>query len=411
MKTQLFLLTCLLLSINVFSQTNFESGYLIKTNDTKVDCFIKNEDWKSNPTTFEYKLMEDGEIKIGNLTTVKEFGSGESFKYIKATVDVDQSNDKVENLSDERNPLMKEETHFLRTVVEGNATLYYASKNNENRFFYKMNDGEIEQLIYKRYLVSVGKIGKNNRYKQQLANTFNCSQLVESDFANVSYTFKKLVSLFNKYNTCNNSASIEYNKKEKGHWFNLSVRPGVIFSSVQLGNPYGDDIDFGQKTGFRLGLEMEFVLPFNNDKWAFLVEPTYRTYSGEAEIQYVDFLTIKKYTTVNLTHTSIAIPIGMRHYFFLNEQSKIFINGGIVVDAIIKREVDSSDENKFDFNSTNESDLKGNAELGFSFGLGFKFKNKFSVEANITPSREIFEYNSISSSYNSFSIILGYSIF
>lgn len=411
MKLKLLLPTLLLLAFNAFSQTNFESGYLILNNGTKTDCLIKNEDWVGSPQTFEYKLSEDGELKIGSISNIKEFGSGESFKYVRATVDIDQSTDVVNNLTDVRNPIMKEETLFLKTLAEGKASLYYTERENIKRYFYNLDDGEIEQLIFKRYFVTSTKIGKNERYKQQLATTLNCSNLKESTFENLEYKVSKLVSLITNYNDCENSETIVYNKKEKGHWFNLSVRPGVTFSSLKLSNPYGSDIDFGQKTNFRLGLEMEFLLPFNNDKWAFIIEPTYRSYSSEMEIQYVDLLTIDKFTTITVEHSSIAFPFGIRHYFYLNDQSKIFVNGAAVADIIIKREVDSSNENKFDYNKTNESDLEGNAELGFSFGVGYKFKDKYSVEANISPNRGIFEYNLISSSYTMFSFVVGYTLF
>ncbi len=412
MKSKLLLITIFLISFSAISQTDFESGFLIQNNGNKVECLIKNEDWIGSPKNFEYKLEENGEVKVGDISNIKEFGAGESFKYIRTTVAVDQSTDVVNNLTDDRNPEMKEEILFLKTLVEGKASLYFSDRQNIKRYFYKLDDGDIEQLIYKRYMVTPSKMGKNERYKQQLALNLTCSSLKKTNFEKLEYKKSYLVKLIKDYNKCQNSQSVQYNKKEKEHWFNLSVRPGVSFSSLQLSNPYGDeDVDFGQNTGLRLGVEMEFLLPFNNDKWAFIIEPTYRTYSAEKEIQYVDFLTIKKFTNIEVTHTSIAFPIGLRHYFFLNDQSKIFINGGIVVDAVLKQEVNSTNENKFDYNKTNESDLEGNAELGFSFGLGYKFQNKFSLEANVSPSRQIFEYNLISSSYTSFSLILGYSLF
>ena len=47
MKLQLTTLL-LLISIFTYSQTKFQKGYFIKTNGDKVECLIKNEDWKNN---------------------------------------------------------------------------------------------------------------------------------------------------------------------------------------------------------------------------------------------------------------------------------------------------------------------------------------------------------------------------
>jgi len=193
MKLRLLFTILFLSAISVFSQTKYEAGYIIRANGQKVECLIKNEDWKGSPTTFEYKVGENGEIKIGNTSNIKEFGSGENFKYIVETLAVEQSSDKVGNLTEDRNPDFKEETLFLKVLVEGNASLYYSMRNGENRFFYKMNDGEIEQLIYKRYLTSSKQIAENNRYKQQLATDFECPNSQNLNFDNLEYKKSSLI--------------------------------------------------------------------------------------------------------------------------------------------------------------------------------------------------------------------------
>ena len=81
MKFQLFLLFIILSTFNAISQIHFEAGYFIQTNGDKVACLIKNEDWIGSPTSFTYKLEENGETKVGSLDNVIEFGSAQSFKY------------------------------------------------------------------------------------------------------------------------------------------------------------------------------------------------------------------------------------------------------------------------------------------------------------------------------------------
>ena len=72
--------------------------------------------------------------------------------------------------------------------------------------------------------------------------------------------------------------SFNIHAKTEKDWFNLSIRPGMNYATLSIGNDLTlsiTNIDFGNKLGFRLGLEAEFVLPFNKYKWAIIVEPTY----------------------------------------------------------------------------------------------------------------------------------------
>ena len=47
-----------ILATNCCAQISFEKGYYIDNSNQKVDCLIKNVDWKNNPTSFEYKLSD-----------------------------------------------------------------------------------------------------------------------------------------------------------------------------------------------------------------------------------------------------------------------------------------------------------------------------------------------------------------
>ena len=53
MKKQILLLLTTILSLNSYSQINFDKGYFINDSNQKVDCLIKNIDWKNNPTEIE----------------------------------------------------------------------------------------------------------------------------------------------------------------------------------------------------------------------------------------------------------------------------------------------------------------------------------------------------------------------
>src|SRR5690606_4747736 len=168
------------------------NGYFIKNDGSKEECLVQALDWGKNPVTFLYKRGENADTETGSIDNVKEFGVGKNTKFIRATVNIDQSSDALANLTYDRNPVFIEKTIFLQVLVEGKASLFFSSQETRNKFYFSFNNGEIEQLIYKRYLISPSKIGKNERYKQQLATTFKCEILSVKDFENLQYKIKEL---------------------------------------------------------------------------------------------------------------------------------------------------------------------------------------------------------------------------
>jgi hypothetical protein len=95
MKKLPFLLLATLLTINVYAQVVFESGYFIDNSGQKVECLIRNVDRSDNPTEFQYKLSERSEINTATIESVKEFGVDGFSKYIRSEVKIDRSSDNI----------------------------------------------------------------------------------------------------------------------------------------------------------------------------------------------------------------------------------------------------------------------------------------------------------------------------
>lgn len=215
MKNTFLLVFLIFFIFSAKSQNPYENGYFIKNDGTKINCFVRPLDWSTNPVTFQYKLAEDAKSEIGKIENVKEFGTDATSKFIRTTVNIDQSSEAIANLTYDRNPDFKEETLFVKVLVEGKASLFFTSRETKNRFYYSIDDGKIEQLIFKSYLVTRSKKGENKRYKQQLANGLKCEKLNEKDFEKLEYKSKDLIAIFEKYNTCVGSYFISFEKKKK----------------------------------------------------------------------------------------------------------------------------------------------------------------------------------------------------
>ncbi len=74
MRKQLLLIALFtILCAESYSQIIFENGYFIDESNNKIECLIKNVDWKNNPTEFEYKFSQNDTVHKATFKTVKEF--------------------------------------------------------------------------------------------------------------------------------------------------------------------------------------------------------------------------------------------------------------------------------------------------------------------------------------------------
>ena len=391
-----------LIKVSVQSQITYEKGYFIDNFGNKTECLIRNVDWMKNPHSFQYKVSENDDAQTGKLTNILEFGVNGESKFIKATVNIDRSSQEVDKLTLVREPSFSNETLFLMVLVEGKTTLYKYEDSYGPNYFYQLENGKIEPLVYRKYITRDNRVGENTQYKQQLFNELKNPKLNQKRFSNLSYSERDLTKLFKDYNLLN--GAVDYlDEKVKGNskeLFNLNIRPGLKFSSLvfQGSAPINNTTKYPSELGFRIGLEFEGILPFNKNKWALFVEPSYQTYKSELILrQDIN-------TAAEVNYNTTEISFGGRHYMFLGKDSKLFLNISYVLAW--------SNDSKINYNNGYYLELDNSSNL--AFGLGYKYKNKYILELNynldrgllpnyIGPGREAV--------FSSYSIILGYTIF
>jgi hypothetical protein len=203
-----------------------------------------------------------------------------------------------------------------------------------------------------------------------------------------------LIEIFSKYNQSVDPKTAETSVKPKKDLFNLNVRAGYSINKLSITNPSSPvyDIDFDNESQLRFSVEAEFILGFNKNKWAFIAEPTYQSY--ETEKVHRNFNTIVQYK-------SIEIPMGVRYYSFLNDNSKLFFN----FQYIIEFQLDSK------INYQPKTDLKVVSRKPIAMGLGYKFKDKYSVEFRYSTKNIVEQSDYLTSKFATTSVIFGYTIF
>jgi len=406
MKKNALLLFVLFVSLfSVTAQPHFEEGYFIDSSGQKVACFIKNMYWTNTPAQFSYKLTPDGEEHDGNATMVKEFGVEGIYKFEGHLVKIDRSSSKAATLSEEREPKFEEEVLFLRSVVEGKASLYLYQTVNLVRFFYRIDDSPVQPLIYKQYKVA-SRVVDNAEFRQQLSTELQCASLTREDFNRLNYDEKELQELFVKYNQCQNVDYKSFKSNNPTAKIHLSLRPGFNYTSLSIDNlEYANrKEDFDKRISFRMGIEAEFVLPMHRNKWSVFVEPTYQRYKSEVPNPEGPPADAK------VDYKSIELPIGIRHYFILNEKSMLFANAAYVLDF-------TQDDSKVEryisgYYVDLYMQLYARSKGSMAFGAGYKFDNKYSVEIRYQSSRDIFmDYVYWDSELRTLSVILGWTLF
>lgn len=403
-------ITAIIVLANVlpfFAQTNYVSGYYITNTNEKVSCQLLNKDWLYNPTEVKVRMSDTEEPATKTIADIQEFGTDDLlFRYVRAVVKVDRSGDKLNAYSTQKGPQFKEETVFLEVLVTGNATLYAYKDNDVTRFFFKQEGTTtIEPLVYKHYLSNDKEIAINEQYKQQLNIAFVCLHLDNTKVKYLQYNKKKLVNLFTEYNNCSGSESVTFTEEKKTRDFiNLTPRIGVNMTNLSLSNSldnlvYENDIE--STLNLRIGLEAEYVLPINNNKWSILVEPTYQPYKRQ-------YATTKSGTNVyyDINYQSIEVPLGIRHYMYLNNKSSLFVDCSYYFyEYRMKSELTMASGNS----STIRNDLHIVSSRSLSYGLGYKY-DKWSTELKYNSKNVLSTYTYWEGRYNTITLLVGYTI-
>lgn len=394
---QTLVLLFLLASNFIYAQINFKPGYFIDNSGNRLECLIKDMEWKSNPTSFEYKASAESSTQIGSIDNVQEFRIENFPKYIRKTVEMDRW-DVFSPVTEERNSVYKTETIMLKELVNGDATLYGYADGSLTTYFYEVNQNPIRQLVRKNYFIIDGNGFKiqlaNYMYKRQLYGDLKCDEITENQAKNLSYFEGDFVRFFQKYNSCMGVTTDEVvTSKTK---FHLSARVGVVQNSLDVQYPYDVryNYDFGSKTNLRIGFEAEIILPFNKNKWSLLVEPVYAAFKSEGD---------QTIFTDNVDYKAIEFQFGLRHYMFLNPDSRVFINLGVVYALNI------NDGKYYPKRYAFAHTYKPSPQI--ILGAGYKYK-KLSAEVRYLGTQNLSaDQIAWESKFTSLAFVLGYQIF
>ncbi len=415
----------LIISVYSFAQNKFEKGYYLDGSGARVDCFIKNYDWKYNPTSIEVKkTMEENSNEV-SISNMKEFAIDGISKYIKQTINIDNSKGDP-SYSYSKEPSFVSLTVLLRVLVEGKNSLYfYENDQFPERYFFKTENQEITQLIFKKYFETGENengtdLYVNDTYKKQLFATVKCENS-NSKIDRLEYKNDALIDYFNLVNLClGDTSSKEISKRSKTE-FNYKIIGGLNYSHVNLkasngvnGVPFDNSSNTEKKILFGVGFEIEAVLPFNNKNWSIFLQPTYYTnYSGSGTMTstyYINPNYTTGYTNDNYTATVkyqyFQVPIGLKRNVYINKTAKLYLDASFNVNISKNSTMSIVRSDNY---SILQSSISGTSS-NLAFGAGYENKN-MTIEIRQFTNSNLNPYsNSNSFAFLSIGLVLKYKI-
>ena len=201
----LFLFTC---AIN--AQIGFSKSEIIKTNGESIWCYTAHISKTKPVSQVFYKTTRKGDVLKLNASEVHEVILRDKKHILIAKVDID-------NRSNEMSKLLfldrDRQFHFqnkilpLELMVDGSVPLYKSNLDGVEKFFIKDHNGEVKQLLYKRYFIMRAPAKQGNEYVRE--NNYYFSQLLSEapcftrrmKFKPPAFDELKLIAYFEKFNT------------------------------------------------------------------------------------------------------------------------------------------------------------------------------------------------------------------
>ena len=319
-----FPLTLLLLCTGLHAQQDYEPGYLVTSDGVRTEVLILNRDWRYSPTEIAVKESADGPLAFRATAELEAFGINGKARYENRTVTLERSSTELRFLTDTPPP-PREERILLRVEVAGPATLYSYLMPQLTKFFLGVGDQLPQQLEYIRTLQD-GQLYETRRYLKQIATALRCGPDA-SPPGNLDYTLRALTRIVREYNACTGDPYQVYdNVSANNRSLVLTLNAAAYGSNFQVWQD-GKEMFVPNseiRVVARIGLDVEYVLPFGGNKLALLFRPGYYRFASSGT-----YSVGKRAYEMTVDYDAIELPGAFRYYSFLTPGLRVFGTVGL----------------------------------------------------------------------------------
>lgn len=155
---------------NCYSQDNFYSGYIVKSDGDTLRCQIARIAGMQTPAVVTYRVNAESQTQSLTTSEVRMFCIEEMKQYYFAmTVKIDRKS--IENSSldvGDPNPKFWEGTIFLKSIIRGKVSLYQYGESNKIHYIIQKEDQQPEELLQVKYRNEAGQTIYRNLFVNQL---------------------------------------------------------------------------------------------------------------------------------------------------------------------------------------------------------------------------------------------------
>ena len=365
------------------AQGSFIPGYIKDNAGKTIYCELLNTGREESSMDYIYKIPPEDSIIHITPYNIMEFGLDNRKKFVRAKAIVENSPDRIYQISDTARGLQWEERFiFLEVLIEGpSATLYYFFDDGKDRFYFKTDTTAIIPLIYKKYTVAPTpnipeKFIINNTFRNQLAYYLSCDN-IKQKISTLEYSKKALTALFSNYLTCKGEPFRNYAVIQKGKFHLRGIFLSDL-STLKVQDGTTAHYQYPSELNFGFGLEAEYAFAYNRHKWAIFLEANYHHFSA-TNAQYSLGTPVPE---TRVEYRSVNTPVGVAYSFILNKYSRFFIKAGVAAEFVLKDSYISFDvdnpENNYSLTPT----------TGLLLGTGYRYRF-ISLEARISSKKNI----------------------
>jgi hypothetical protein len=388
---KLILLTCILLSFSeLFANKNdYKPGYVIlESGDTLVGR-VKTKNWRINPTkvTFIVNSFQADTITY-SIKEIKGF-SGDDFIFTKRALKIDIQPNELTELTQSNTtairgeePLYKEDTVLLQTLVGGKASLYiYTEASGRVHYYLESDVAELQELLNTMYVTSkieAGGFEKNfvgyaQEYKTQLLTSLiGCASITFKE-CDIDFKESELKKLIFKFNACVDPSTALYSKKKEELIIAPYLGAGMAFASMKFkaGSEYYNylvDADFSNSTSFTANFGVSFILPKYSKKLSIYSELAYNSYHFESQVNQT--LGFNSYSFV-IDYSQIGLNLGASYNLSKNKVSP-YLKAGITMLYSFNYTMEATNET---FGTYDFWPDPRQLQWGLNLGAGINFDN------------------------------------
>lgn len=368
-----------ILSLSVFSQSNYQPGVVVKANGDTLKGFIDYREWALCPKSISFRANNDDskslQFDAGNIKMFKILGLD---TYVSYSGLVSMDKNVFPELPSGLDTSKTRANIFLKQLATGpHITLFYQNDETKTRYFIAEKDHDPIELSYHQYYDDQREIIEKKLYKGQLLfylNKFDPNNIALQEKINIaSFNNESLISVVNGINGVGSTVS-----KSTGG-IRLFAGAGLFFSNnrysfkhfviqTETGRLYTDveTTSSSQSPQINAGIDM-FINPATQ-RMIFRTEVSLSTLN--AKITYpISGLETPASDNLSFKQNNLSIEPQFIYNIYDKKNFKAYVDAGASIN------LSSYSDISFTSTTTGQADLKSQNSFEFSnFWLSFPFE-------------------------------------